>query len=42
MESFVMEKLELYLWGMGLQAHGTTAIAAACLIVLLVVGLRKF
>jgi hypothetical protein len=41
MESFVMEKLELYLWGMGLQAHGTTAIAAACLIVLLVVGLRK-
>ena len=37
-----MDKLELYLLGMGLQAQGTTAIAAACLIVVLVVGLRKF
>ena len=36
-----MDKLELYLWGMSLQAHGTTAIAAACLIVVLVFGLRK-
>jgi hypothetical protein len=36
-----MDKLELYLWGMGLQAHGKTAIAAACLIVVLVVGLRR-
>ena len=37
-----MDKLELYLWGMGLQAHGTTALAAACLIVVLVVGAKKF
>jgi len=28
--------------GTRLQAHGTTAIAAACLIVVLVVGMKKF
>lgn len=35
-----MDKLELSLWGLSLNAQGTTAIVAACLIVFLVIGLR--
>ncbi len=35
-----MDKLDVYLWGIGLSAQGTTGIAAAFLIVVLLVGLR--
>jgi preprotein translocase subunit SecF len=35
-----MDKLELIVWGMSVNAQGTTAIIAAFLIVVLLVGLR--
>ena len=35
-----MDRLELSLWGLSVNAQGTTAIAAAFLIVVLLVGLR--
>ena len=37
-----MDKLELSFWGLTMNAHGTTAIAAAFLIVVLLVSLRFF
>jgi hypothetical protein len=35
-----MDKLEVSLWGLSMNAQGTTAIAAAFVIALLLVGLR--
>jgi preprotein translocase subunit SecF len=35
-----MDKLELIVWGMSVNAQGTAAIIAAFLIVVLLVGLR--
>jgi preprotein translocase subunit SecF len=39
-ESRAMDRLELILWGMSVNAQGTTAIIAAFLIVVLLVSLR--
>lgn len=39
-ESCVMDKLELSLWGFSMNAQGTTAIAAAFVIAVLLVSLR--
>jgi preprotein translocase subunit SecF len=40
MESCAMDKLELSLWGLSMNAQGTTAIAAAFVIAVLLVSLR--
>jgi hypothetical protein len=41
MESYAMDKLELNAWGLSLNAQGTTAIAAAILIVALLLISRR-
>jgi hypothetical protein len=42
MESCVMDKLELSLWGLSLSAQGTLAIIAAVLIVVLLMAFYRF
>jgi preprotein translocase subunit SecF len=40
MERYAVDKLEVSLWGLSMNAQGTTAIAAAFVIAVLLVSLR--